>query len=256
MGASPTAEPWIAYRRPRVGARLRLFCFHYAGAGASVFRGWADELPQEIDISLVQLPGRESRFREPPFNDMESLIAALGQALAPYFDMPFAFFGHSMGALIGFELTRRLHRAGTPAPAHLFVSGRRAPQLPSPIPPMHNLPQDELVERLREFEGMPAELLQHEELLECLLPIIRADFMMCETYRYAEEEPLDCPLTVFGGADDVHVNPTELAAWGRHTRRPCKLLILPGNHFFLHEHRQQLLGAIAKDLRQLTSFTP
>ncbi len=249
MGAPPN-EPWIAYRRQRAGASARLFCFHYAGAGASVFRGWPDELPPEIDVCPVQLPGRESRFREPPFTDVESLIAALLPALAPHFDAPFAFFGHSMGALIAFELTRRLHGAGGDAPSHLFVSGARAPQLPSPTTPLYNLPRHELVERLREFEGIPAEVLQHEELMEVLLPVIRADFEVCETYRYAEGEPFDCPLTVFGGADDAHVNPDELDAWGRHTRRACKSIVLPGNHFFLHEHRRQVISAVVKELRQ------
>jgi medium-chain acyl-[acyl-carrier-protein] hydrolase len=254
MSATPPVEPWIAYHPPRTGVRLRLFCFHYAGAGASVFRGWPDAFPPEIGIYPVQLPGRERRFREPPFTDMESLIAALTPALANYFDLPFAFFGHSMGALISFELARQLRRVGGPAPSHLFVSGRRAPQLPSPMPPLHDLPQNELMERLRELEGIPSEFAEHEELMDCLLPIIRADFTLCETYRYAKEEPLDCPLTVFGGADDAHVNPTELAAWAQHTRRPYKLLVLPGNHFFLHEQRQQLINAVVKDLRQLICF--
>jgi len=249
-------EPWIAYVQQRPHARLRLFCFHYAGAGASVFRDWVNELPQEIGIHPVQLPGRENRFTEPLFTEMHLVVTALERALAPYFDLPFAFFGHSMGALIAFELIRRLRKVKGPLPSYLFVSGRRAPQLPSSGEPMHNLPRSELMKRLHELEGMPTELLAQEGMMDWLLPIIRADFMLCEKYQYAEEEPFDLPLTVFGGADDSHVDPTELAAWFQHTRGSCRLLILPGNHFFLQTARKQLIKVIVNDIRELISFRP
>jgi medium-chain acyl-[acyl-carrier-protein] hydrolase len=160
-----------------------------------------------------------------------------------------------MGALISYELTRRVREKRGLSPVHLFVSGRRAPQLPSPTPPIHTLPQDEFVERLCEFEGTRDEVLQHAELLDFLLPILKADFMLCETYQYLNGEPLDCPLTIFGGTEDVHVSRSDLAAWCQQTRNRCRLLMLPGNHFFLNHSPQRLLRAVAEDLRQLIFFT-
>src|SRR5205814_4666171 len=193
MMNTPTVDSWIQYYQSKPQACLRLFCFPYAGGGASIFRTWSENLPPEIEACPIQLPGRESRLLEAPFSQLFSLIEPVAQALLPYLDMPCAFFGHSMGALVSFELARYLRRQHGLSPVHLFVSGRRAPQLSDPDPPIHPLPEAEFLEELRSLKGTPEEVLQNTELLQLLLPLLRADFAVCETYAYAPETPLLCP---------------------------------------------------------------
>lgn len=245
-----TAEPtsWLAYRRPHKDARVRLFCFPYAGAGASIYRDWLLEPTSEIEVCPVQLPGRESRFKESLFKTMEPLVAALAKGLAGYLDKPFAFFGHSMGALISYELARHLRRERNISPLHLFASARRAPQVISTSPPIHTLPRAEFIKRLREIEGINEGVLQGTELMDFLLPILRADFGLCETYQYVNEAALDCPMTVFGGTEDDHVTLSDLSAWREQTSSRYRLRMFPGDHFFLRRFPRELTRAIAENL--------
>jgi medium-chain acyl-[acyl-carrier-protein] hydrolase len=154
-----------------------------------------------------------------------------------------------MGALIGFELARALRAAGEPGPVHLIVSGFRAPHLPDRHPAVHELPDDELVARLRRLGGTPPEVLREPELLELMLPLLRADLGICETYRYEAGEPLDCSLTAFGGVEDREVNREELSAWESHGRGPFALHMFPGGHFFLQTAQTLVLRILARDLR-------
>lgn len=236
--------------RPDPRARLRLFCFPYAGGGAAVYRGWSAPalLPPEVHLCPVHLPGRGNRFSEPLRTELAPLTERLAEDLAPYLDTPFAFFGHSMGALIAYELTRLLRREGLPLPEHLCVSGRRAPQLPSDKRPLHDLPEEEFKEELRSLDGTPEEILEHPELMDLFTPILRADFSVCETYRYAEEEPLDIPISAFGGLEDPDVGRDHLLAWRAHTRGPFRVRMLAGGHFFLNPSREALVRAVAEDL--------
>lgn len=239
---------WLAHHRHNKDARVRLFCFPYAGGGASIYRDWRGEQRSQIEICPVQLPGRESRFKEPLFTCLQPLVGALIEGLAHYFDKPFAFFGHSMGALIAYELARRLRKERGISPIHLFVSGRRAPQVISTISQIHMLPYSEFIERLCEFEGIDEGVLQHAELMDFLLPILRADFMVCETYQYVNDEPLDCPLTVFGGTEDPHVSLSDLGAWRQQTKSRCRVQMFPGDHFFLKQFPHELFSAVTEDL--------
>lgn len=246
-----SANPWIAYRVRRPEARLRLFCFPYAGGAASLYRGWADELPAEIEVLPIQPPGRESRLREAPVRDMDSLAAALETGLADELDRgPHAFFGHSLGALSAYELARRRRDAGHPEPVHLFVSAHSAPQLPWEDEPLHDMPSDRFRERLRELQGTPAEVLDHPELMELVEPMLRADFQLNETYLHRPGEPLTTPVTAFGGLEDEDVPASQLAPWAELTRGPFQLRMLRGGHFFLHDRdaRADLLGEIARTL--------
>jgi medium-chain acyl-[acyl-carrier-protein] hydrolase len=243
---------WLPYWQPRPQARLRLFCFPYAGGGASIFRTWSELLPSEIELCAVQLPGREKRLQERPYAQMSDLIPSLAVALQPYLVMPYALFGHSMGAFISFELARYLrHTAHHLEPAYLFVSGCRAPQLPDPDPPSYHLPQAEFIDELRRLEGTPETVLQNEELLHLLLPLLRADFSLCETYCYTDDEPLSCPISAFGGLQDHEAPRHMLAAWAKQTTDAFKLRFFAGNHFFLHKEQFSLLQAISHDLFQL-----
>lgn len=251
---SPT-DRWLAYREPNPRARLRLFCLPYAGGGASVYRGWGQSLPADVEVCPVQLPGRESRLREAPFAHWQPLVEALAEVLPPHFDLPFAFFGHSMGALLSFELARTLRRRGGPQPLHLFVSGRRAPQLPAREEPIHQLPEPQFIEKLRELNGTPEEVLQHAELMRLLLPILRADFGINETYDYVEEAPFDFGISAFGGLGDTDVTKEDVELWKTHTRGRFRIRMLPGDHFFVHSGRDLITEALSRDLAELSSQT-
>jgi len=237
------------YLRPNPDAELRLFCFPYAGASAAIYRGWHQKLPAAVEVRAVELPGRGTRLREKPFLGLLPLVEHLGEALEPYLDRPFVFFGHSMGALIAFELSRLLRREGRTLPVHLFVSGHRAPHLPSKHRPIHSLPEREFVQELRNLEGTPEAVLENEELMELLSPVLRADFSVCETYYYHDEEPLSCPITAFGGTEDTDVDRSMLEPWKLHTTGAFRLHMLPGNHFFLQTSEAQLLRLVAEVLR-------
>lgn len=242
---------WVTCPRPNPRAYLRLFCFPYAGGAASAFCTWSDDLPRGVEVCPIQLPGRESRLGEPPFTRLAPLVQALAPAIRPYLDKPFAFFGHSMGATISFELARQLRQQDDPGPVHLFVSGSRAPQIPDPDPPIHHLPEAEFVEELRRFNGTPELVLQNAELMQLFLPLLRADLALHEAYTYTADEPLDCPISAFGGLEDEEVSRDELAAWRDQTRGAFTLRIFPGDHFFLRSARALLLWAVSQDLTQV-----
>ena len=249
VGRTRPGNLWLGYWRRKPQARIRLFCFPYAGGGASLFHTWSELLPREIEVCPVQLPGREERLAEKPFSTMPELLDALVPALLPYLDMPYAFFGHSMGTLISFEFARHLYRIGhSLKPVHLLVSGHTAPQLPDPDPPTYHLPEQEFIEELRRLKGTPEEVLKNVELLHVLLPLLRADFTVCQTYSYAHEKSLACPISAFGGLQDVDVPREALGAWREQTSSQFKMRFFQGDHFFLHKERASLLQALSLDL--------
>jgi medium-chain acyl-[acyl-carrier-protein] hydrolase len=236
--------------KPNPNAKLRLFCFHHAGGGTLSFRNWAQELCPIVEVYLIQLPGRERRLSEPAFTRIEPLIAELKPAIIPHLNQPFAFFGYSMGSLIAFELTRRLRRDYQLYPQHLFVCANRAPQLPKTKPPIHDLPDAEFIEELRSLNGTPEEILANDELMALLIPTLRADFAVIETYNYYNEPPLNCPITAFGGLEDTEASREELAAWSSQTNNNFNLYMLPGNHFFINSARSQLLQLVYSECNQ------
>jgi acyl transferase domain-containing protein/surfactin synthase thioesterase subunit len=246
----PPDQGWVVRSDLNPQPQLRLFCFPYAGAGASVFRTWSKDLPSTIEVCPVQLPGRETRLEEAAMTRLSSLVRALAQHLLPHLDVPFAFFGHSLGALISFELARELRRQNAPCPMQLFVSGCRAPQLPDRDLPIHRLPEPKFLAELRRLNGTPEAILQNSELMQRLLPTLRADFALLETYVYTNEPPLNCPIATFGGTQDPRVSREDLAAWRDQTQQSFTLQLLPGDHFFLLQNRQLLLQAIAQCLAQ------
>jgi medium-chain acyl-[acyl-carrier-protein] hydrolase len=230
-----------------------MFCFPYAGGGASIYRGWGASLPGDLEVCPVQIPGRESRLREPAFADPKAMITAIADALAPYWDLPFVFFGHSMGAMISFELARELRRRGRPQPLHLFVSGRRAPQLPAREEPIHALPEAEFIEKLRELNGTPEEVLQHAELMKLITPILRADFGVNETYEFTAEAPLDAGISAFGGLGDEDVTREDVEAWKENTHGRFRMRMLPGDHFFINSGKDLVLESVSRDLAEIAT---
>ena len=228
------SNPWLQRFANRPLAATRLFCFTPAGAGATAYRAWGSAAPQHVEVCAVQLPGRESRLRETAFTSIARLVDALVHALAPHFDRPFAFFGHSMGALVAFELARALHAQGGPRPAHLMVSGRRPPHLAESDPLLHHQPDDEFIEQIsRRYGGIPEEILREREVLEVFLPALRADITAIETHRFTPGVRLDCPIAAFGGEADARVWPHQLGEWQAHTSGPVQVRTYQGGHFFL-----------------------
>lgn len=243
---------WINLPKPNASAKVRLFCFPYAGGGVFEYRVWAACLPAAVEIGAVQLPGRETRLGETPFTRIRALCETLAAAMTPFLNKPFAFYGHSLGALIAFELIRELRRAGSPLPKHLLVSGARAPQLPSLEPPVYHLPDDELIREVNaRYGGIPAEVLANGEMLELLLPMLRADFAMHDTYVYYDDLPLDCPIACFGGQQDASTPLTHLEAWRDQTRNTFAQQMFGGDHFFIRSARAPLLQAVSAHLNQV-----
>lgn len=243
-------HPWIHAYSTRNVAPLRLFCFPFAGVGPAVYRTWPAALGAGIDTFGIAPPGRERRFSEAPFTRLGPLIDALYPAILPYLDRPFAFFGHSLGALVSFELTRRLRREEQALPVHLFVSGRRAAHLPIREERYHLLGDEDLKTTLRNYNGTPGAALEHAELMELMLPVLRADFAVHETYEHVNEAPLEVPISAFGGVSDPTVPAERLEAWGEQTTKAFRVRLLPGDHFYLNAARAEVIRAIVGDLQR------
>jgi medium-chain acyl-[acyl-carrier-protein] hydrolase len=247
MTFTQTTNPWITCLKPNPSASLRLFCLPYAGGNSYIFRPWLDRVSKTIEICPIELPGRGFQIKSTPFRQIELLVKAIAPAILPYLDKPFAFFGHSMGGLVSFELARFIRREYSLEPVHLFISGRRAPQIKNLKPPIHDLPEAEFLEKLRQLNGTPEEVLNNDELMELLIPILRADFALLENYNYTPEAPLKCPISVFGGLQDREVQLEELEAWREHTVGSFSLKMLTGDHFFVHSS-QSLLPELIKQI--------
>ena len=243
-----SAKRWFHILNPNPGATLRLFAFPYAGGAAMIYRGWPDRLPGNIEVCAVQLPGRGSRLNEPPYKRISAVAQAVADEITPLLDKPFAFFGHSMGALISFEMSRLLRERLKMQPTHLCVSGRQAPHIKDEDTPTFNLPDEEFIKELHRLNGTPKEALEHPELMAILLPLLRADFEMVQTYDYTEAEPLDCPLTAFGGLQDREVSRESLQAWRQHTTSSFALRMLPGDHFFINSQKDAITAVLAQVL--------
>ena len=248
MAASARNQRWFVRTQPNPQARMRLFCFPYAGGGASAYRLWASEMPAQIELVAIQPPGRETRISEQAFTQMAPYVQSLAQEIASYTHKPFAFFGHSLGARVSFELVRSLRRNRMPKPTHLFVSGSRAPQIPNPDPPIYQLPEAAFMQELRQYNGTPNAVLNHAELMELLLPTLRADFAVHGTYTYTPGEPLECPIVAFGGLRDPDVSQEELTAWRQQTQSSFNVRMFPGDHFFLNTAYTDLIRTMSQDM--------
>jgi medium-chain acyl-[acyl-carrier-protein] hydrolase len=242
---------WVApYHRRSSGALLRLFCFPYAGGGGSVFLRALAGLTPSIEVCPVQLPGRENRLSEPLLTSVPEVARSAASGLQEYFDMPFAFFGHSLGAIIAYELAQVLRGSAGPQPRRLVVSAHRAPHLPSPHQPTWDLPDPEFKKRVVELNGTPKEVLENEELQALVLPIIRADFRLDETYLHDPDQGrLHCPITAIGGLLDYEVPGADLRAWSAVTVGQFELKMIDGDHFFLHTRAPALTSLLGEALR-------
>jgi surfactin synthase thioesterase subunit len=243
-------ELWFGRLQSLEDSRALLFCFPHAGSGASGYHSWIKGLSPGITVSTVQLPGREVRLRETPFRDIRQLVQALAQVIAPVTTSRFAFFGHSMGALIAFELAREMRRRQLPLPYKLLVSASPAPHLAAKD--MHDSLSDaqSLVKEVHRLNGTPNAVIEHPELMALILPAIEADFELVRSYRYFHEEALACPITAYGGTIDPDVSRDALLDWKTHTRAMFKVETFNGDHFFHRTSEGRLLASIRSELSQ------
>ena len=225
----------------------RLFCFPYSGVGGSVFRQWSAGLPSGFDVCAVQLPGRAARMAEPPIASIPVVVDGIVSAITSHLDVPFVFFGHSMGATLAAEVTRELARRGAPLPRYLIVSARRPPHMADPQSPLRNLSDTEFVEEImRRYGGIPPEILREKDLLALLLPALRADIAALETHRPPRRAPLPCPIVAFGGSDDALTPKAHLEAWREETVSNFEICVFPGGHFYLEPGRTAVLAKVSE----------
>jgi medium-chain acyl-[acyl-carrier-protein] hydrolase len=253
LSSSSPKTPWLVWPRPNPDARLRLFCFPYAGGSSTIYRHWPAKLQTDLEIIPIELPGRGSRIKEEPFDRLAPLVKSAAQAILPHLNKPYAFFGHSMGSLVSFELARylRRHYPHAPAPAHLFVSGRGAPQCDIDRLQVHTLTEPELMREIQRLNGTRSEILADPELMALVLPVLRADFALWDHYVYEDEEPLACPISAYGGLLDRDMTRAQLNAWGEQTSSAFKLSMFPGDHFFIHADERLLLQTLARELSEV-----
>ncbi|MFG2910080.1 thioesterase II family protein [Kitasatospora sp. NPDC048286] len=240
---------------PRSRARVRLVCFPHAGGAATAYRLWALDAPWDVEVCAVQYPGRGDRFDEEPEATMDGLVSGLAaDLLRERSPVATVLFGHSMGASVAYETARRLARLGL-GPAALLVSGQPAPQL-SRAGALHDAPDGELLADLGRLEGTSRDVLEDQALLAALLPAIRSDYRVIETYRPEAGVRLRIPVTVIRAADDPEVTAAEAAGWREVTDGPCDQLVFPaGGHFYLHEQRERVLAALVERARSICALT-
>lgn len=247
------SERWIMYPDPAPDAPVRLFCLPYAGGGASLYRSWPSLLPT-VEVAAVQLPGRETRLEERPYDRIEPLVAALVDSVTAHLDKPYAIFGHSLGARIGFELAREIRRRGLPEPGMLFVSAGQAPHIPrAPFPPLHAMSDRGLLRMIQQMQTVPPDVLDDPEQMLSLLPLMRADMNIANSYEYTDEPALACAIRVFGGTADRQVREDDLYGWQAHTTSSFLVRMLAGEHLMIRYRSSEITKSISDDLAGIHS---
>ncbi|MGP1680942.1 MAG: thioesterase II family protein [Giesbergeria sp.] len=244
-------DAWIRPYRTH-GEQIRLICFPYAGGGPQVFQKWVEWLPASVGLYAVHLPGRGTRMCDAPIDQLGPIVSALVDALRPMQYLPFAFFGHSMGALLAFETARALRHSGS-APRLLIVSGCRSPRLIEGREKMHNLSEESFIRKLAELGGTPAEVFQHKELLELLMPTLRADFAVIDSYNYTPTTPLNCPITALAGVQDDFAPASMMKEWQLETLGSFSMNRIQGQHFFIHDAEIEISSIVVRNIRDCFS---
>lgn len=238
---------WFLIRKPNPQARLRIFCFPYAGGSASTFLSWKELIEKEgVELVTVQLPGRANRFNEPAFSAMNDLVNDLYPKIKSLMDKPYMIFGHSMGGYIGFELLKRVVADGGRIPEHFIASGSRPPHLSDAGDPVYKLSSSVFMERLVKFNGTPEMVLQNPEYMELFLPLLRADFELAMTYCSEIEEPLDCKMSLFLGEEDDMLGEHVVPEWQKHFLGKIQCFCFQGDHFFIEKNKQNVIKQVCK----------
>lgn len=241
---------WISCPKSLPQPKLRLICFPPAGSGTIIYQKWATQLPPDVEMWSIRLPGRETRLRDPLFYSLPPLIESIANTLAPHLEQPYLLFGHSLGSLISFELSRHLNHLGKPLPQQLLLSGHRAPHRPPLNPPIHQANDELFLARIKAMGGTPDAFFEMTDLVELMLPTLRADFTIWENYQYQEDSPLDIPITVFGSDEDRDAAEADFFAWEQHTSSEFVAHMFHGNHFYFQDDPQPLIALMNNSLEQ------
>lgn len=239
-----TANRWFLRFSRSSSPSLRLFCFPFAGSSASVFRSWIDELPEEVEVMAIQLPGRENRLRERCMRDMDEIVEKLEFEIDSRLDQPFVFFGHSLGSLIAYELLRRLETGGRHRAELFFASGGPAPHTRVALAEPLRLTQDQILRDLQRISRAHSALLDDREVLALMLPMLQADFEIYTKYRYRETAPLQSPIVVIRGATDAYITHQSQMEWKRHTNCQFSFHTIPGPHLFMVDSPGALIALV------------
>lgn len=242
------SDPWLR-RYPVDGARVRLVCFPHAGGSATSYLDWPRQLPDGVEVLAVQYPGRQNRIAEPCFESLPELADAATRALKAHTGLPLVLFGHSMGSAVAYEVARNLQRDGGQRVARLLVSGRGAPHVGYGDRRRPGLDDASLIAVVRALSGSDADVYEHPDMRDLLMPSLRADYTMLDRYQpAAPTDLLDVPVTVFGGQQDPACPVAELDSWADVTNAGHEVLTYPGGHFYLREHERALLAEVARRL--------
>ena len=250
QSSSYSITPWLTCYLPRPEAGIRLFCFPHGGGGPQSYKNWAEKLPETIEVFSLNFPGRGSRRREPAIHDMEKLAESITEAVSSYIDKPFAFFGHSVGALVAYETAGKMKEKGLPSPVRLLVSAHKVPHESRETDPMYNLSDEELVEKIIELGLVPEETLENRELVDFILPPLKADFEVSETYSFKGRDPLETSITALGGKKDPLLTPEDLKNWDSYTKGNFTWKVFDGDHFYTESHTKILLDEISRLLAE------
>ncbi|MCC2607755.1 thioesterase II family protein [Planctobacterium marinum] len=224
-------------------AKLRLFCFSYAGGSPATYMSWANHIHADVELVLVQLPGRGERIREAAYTSMDDIIRELLTQQDYITSKPYVLFGHSLGARVAWELALNIAESGGKLPLHLIASGSGAPHVPRKKPPIHHLPEAQFFAKLGELNGTPSEILENRELMEFLTPLLRADFKVAECYL-GQQKNLPLPISVFHGREDQEISEIQLNGWQSLTSRSLDYHYFDGDHFFINELSSQVIDSV------------
>ena len=244
-------DNWIESPHPNPDAKIKMFAFHYAGGAKSIYQNWWKDLPDNIEINTIQLPGRENRMNETPYTDFFPMVQALANAIEPHLNKDYVFFGHCMGALTSFELTRQLRRKNLPLPNHIYLSSMINPAIPDPKSGILRLGQETIDDFFKIMKGTPSAVLENLGLMRLQKPLLKADIDAINSYDYIQEAPFDIPITTFGGVNDDHVLADDIMDFKNQTTKEFKIHMLPGNHFHLLSHREHIMKLLNDSLKKV-----
>ena len=242
---------WLPYETRHSGTRLRLLLFPYAGGNARMFRHWDAKMPEGVEACPVELPGRGTRRGERCISCMPALVETMAEEMRPLLDLPFALFGYSMGSLVGFELARTLRRRYGREPAALLVAAQNAPSVPLERPTARRSTDEELSAALHRSGGMSEEALANARFMRAFLPVLRADYALVDTYAYAPERPLRCPIHLYTGTEDTLVSERGQAEWRRETFGNFMVHHFSGGHYFMQQDEGRFLASVSDLIREL-----
>lgn len=238
------SSKWVVIRQPKPTAKLKLICFPYAGGDASVFSSWADKVHPAVEVLAIQAPGRSNRLSEPALRSIDQITESLCSELLPFLDRSYAVLGHSLGARIAYEFVHKTRLKGLRQPVYYIGSGSKAPHVPSREGIRYDLPDNEFIEAIKDLGGTPKAVIENKELMDLVLPTLKADFFLVDTYRAIQRLPLDIPASIFNGLKDYDLDEDFNAQWQTHFSEVLEFKTFDSGHFFINDMREEYLLAL------------